>query len=217
MKYPKINSIYKREGFESKTNGKLLFGEHTEPEFANIVNWDVEEKVDGTNIRICFKKEKGLELQPSIHGKTDEAQIPAELLKHLQQIATWERFYRAFDNDLDNFEVWLFGEGYGAKIQAAGANYRPDQAFILFDVYANGWWFRREHVQGVANDLGIPKSPHLGIMKEDEIIEFVRQAPWSRCSINKQTMEGVVCRPSPQMLYRDGSPIMWKLRYSEFS
>lgn len=222
MKYLKINSLWKREGFDFEktrqkpSSKKLIEGEHSLPEFANIRRWHVEEKVDGTNIRILFKQVDGQRLIPSIMGRTDAAQIPCHLLSHLQTIATWKNFDRCFSFHEKDFEAYLFGEGYGHKIQAAGKHYRSDVGFILFDCYVNGWWFSRESVKEVAQKLSIPSCPEIGIMEEKEIVEFVKSKPMSRCSQIPQVMEGVVCRSEPLMLLRDKNPVMFKLKTKDF-
>ncbi len=75
--YPKINSLWKREGFDfvqtgkKPTSKKLIEGDHSCPEFANIFLWSVDEKIDGMNIRIMYK-----EGQVSYAGRTKDAMIP---------------------------------------------------------------------------------------------------------------------------------------------
>lgn len=221
MEYLKINSLWKREGFDfektgQKPNGKKLIpGEHSLPEFANIKQWHVEEKVDGTNIRILFKKQNGERLNPVIMGRTASAQIPCHLLIKLQEIATWEQFDKAFSFEGESFEVWLFGEGYGPKIQAAGSFYRAEPGFILFDCYFCGWWLKREDVKDIATKLDIPSCPSLGIMNEKEIVKYLKSKPLSQCSELPQMMEGVVCRSEPLMLQRNGKPVMFKLKIKD--
>jgi hypothetical protein len=150
-------------------------------------------------------------------GRTDAAQIPCHLLTYLQTLATWENFDKAFaDCAGPNFEAYLFGEGYGPKIQSCGSNYRKDAAFILFDVVVSRWWLKQEDVASIAEKLGVPSAPDLGVMTESEIVEFVKSKPNSQCSYIPQHMEGVIARSEPLMLFRKGTPIMWKLKCREF-
>jgi hypothetical protein len=222
IEYVKINSLWKRQDFvkgqPKGTHGPLIEGEYAEPEFGNVRKWSVEEKVDGTNIRIFFKCVNGQRTQPSIMGRTDAAQLPCHLLNYLQTLATWENFDKCFNtpNEFTSFEAHLFGEGYGPKIQACGGNYRKDVGFILFDVMMGRWWLRREDVQIIADKLAVPMVPQLGVMTEEEIIEFVKSKPLSRCSLTPQMMEGVVCRSEPLTLFRSGKPLMFKLKCKEF-
>lgn len=228
MEYIKINSLWKREGWhfdpEKKKspdyhNGKkFIIGDYSEPEFGNIKKWHVEEKIDGTNIRLLFKQVDGQRLLPSIMGRTSAAQIPCHLFSYLQTLATWENFDKTFTELKENdFEVYLFGEGYGPKIQAVGGNYRKDVGFILFDIMINQWWLKREDVKSIADKLSIPMAPSLGIMSEEEVIEFVKSKPLSQASMIPQMMEGVICRSEPLMLFRNGKPMIWKLKCKEFT
>lgn len=228
MEYVKINSLWKREGWYfdqdkkkspdyQKGRQSFIIGDYSEPEFGNVKRWSVEEKVDGTNIRIFYKW--GTLLDGSLQevkfgGRTKEAQLPCHLLDHLQNHFTIDRLSKAFPDAEAN--IILFGEGYGSKIQGCGGNYRKDVGFILFDVWVGGWWLKREDVKLIAEQLRIPMVPDLGVMTEDEIVEFVKSKPLSRCSEVPQMMEGIIARSDPLMLFRNGKPLMWKLKCKEF-
>lgn len=227
MEYPKVNSLWKREGWYfdqgkkkspdyQKGRQSFIIGYYSQPEFGNIKKWRVDEKIDGTNIRIFFMQKDSQRLIPDIMGRTSAAQIPTNLFSFLQRLATWENFDKALSFKEPNFEVILFGEGYGPKIQSCGGNYRKDVGFILFDVIINGWWLKREDVQDIAIKLDIPMVPDLGVMTAEEIVEFVKSKPLSKCSHTTQMMEGIVARSDPLMLFRNGKPIMWKLKCKEF-
>lgn len=229
MEYPKLNSLWKREGWyfeQGQKNGceykagrqSFIIGDYAQPEFPNIKLWKVDEKVDGTNIRICFYRKSDQNLIPSIHGRTDAAQLPCNLLSYLTSTFTWEAFAKAFPDLLkeSEFLVWIFGEGYGPKIQSAGSNYRGDPGFIMFDVRVGNWWLKKEDIKEIAQKFSVPVVPDLGIMTEEQVIEFVKSKPLSLCSRNPQMMEGVVCRSEPLMLTRSGKPVMWKLKCKEF-
>ena len=222
--YVKINSLWKREGWyfdQDKKNspdyqkGKQSFiiGDYAQLEFGNIRRWHVEEKVDGTNIRIHYSEGK-----VQIGGRTKDAQIPCHLLTYLQNTFDEFSMNRAFpckENE-PHPTVTLYGEGYGAKIQGCGSNYRGDVGFILFDVRAGKWWLERGAVAEIATFLNLPMCPKIGIMEEEQIIRYVKSKPHSLCSITPQVMEGVICRSYPLMLFRSGEPILWKLKCKEF-
>lgn len=224
MEYLKINSLWKRQSwyFDEKekksreSKGKspsFIIGDYAEPEFGNIKKWLVDEKVDGTNIRIFYKDGK-----VSFGGRTSAAQLPCHLLDYLQCTFTNWELNKAFPcSEVEPYpNVILFGEGYGPKIQACGGNYRKEVGFILFDVWVGGWWLRREDVISIAEKLSIPIVPRIGIMTEEEIVDFVKLKPLSLCSEIPQMMEGVVCRSEPLLLFRNGKPVMWKLKCREF-
>lgn len=221
----KIHSLWKREGWyfdQDKKNSpdykkgrqSFIIGDYAEPEFGNIKQWHVEEKVDGTNIRIFYTSGKVF-----IGGRTKDAQLQSHLLKYLQETFTEYSLNKAFPfkEGEDYPTVLLFGEGYGPKIQSCGGNYRKDPGFILFDIKCGHWWIRRQDLSPIALQLQIDICPFIGIMNEEQIIEFVKSKPLSRCSITPQVMEGVVCRSEPLMLFRNRSPIMWKLKCKEFN
>ena len=233
MEYPKINSLWKRQGWyfeDGKKNSpeyqagrqSFIIGDYAEPEFGNIKKWRVDEKIDGTNVRIVFSRAQsggqtlfdGWSTGVTYLGRTENAQMPTHLLAYLQSTLTKECIGKAFPEATD---VILFGEGYGPKIQAGGGNYRSDAGFILFDVFVGGWWLKWEDVTEIAHKLGIPHSPHLGIMTEEEIVEFVKSKPLSRCSVIPQMMEGVIARADPLVLFRNGKPVKWKLKCKEFT
>ena len=203
MEYVKINSLWRREqyqeGLPKGSHGKLKQGEYSEPEFGNI--------------RIMYQNGN-----VEFGGRTDAAQIPCHLLKYLQDTFIPFVLEKAFrvDAAVPYPSVILYGEGYGPKIQACGGNYRKDPSFRLFDCRINGWWLQREDVYEIAQKMRIDHCPDLGIMMEEEIIDFVKSKPLSRCSEVPQMMEGVICRSEPLMLFRNGKPLMWKLKCKEF-
>lgn len=219
MEYPKINSLYKRE---EKTK-KLIIGDYACDEFASISRWTVTEKVDGTNVRIIYQKRPGWEGTLYFGGRTDNAQIPADLFAHLQATFTLEKMERIF---AQADKVILFGEGYGPKIQSGGY-YRSDVSFILFDAVIDGWWLERAKVYALSLDLKIDDvplltPPQLGsapiyLWSLNEIEEFVKMAPVSQVAqVEKSAMEGIVARSLPQMMFRGGGPIMFKLKCKDF-
>lgn len=228
MEYPKINSLWKREGwyFEEgkKSNPKyqdgrqsFIIGDYANPEFGSINKWLVDEKIDGTNIRIYFHRRFDNEGEPTVlfHGRTAAADLPKHLLEALEKTFTIEKLSKAFPLEPGQKAI-LYGEGYGPKIQGCGGNYRKDAGFILFDVVVGHWWLKREDVAAIAVNLDIPVVPSFGVLTENEIIELVKSKPLSKCSIVPQMIEGVVCRSEPLMLFRNQEPVKWKLKCKEF-
>ena len=166
-KYPKINTLWKRD---ESNRYVIMPGEHSCPEFENITNWHVTEKIDGMNVRIFWD---GVKVR--FGGRTLNAQIPTPLLNYLQDTFTDELMKSTFPEiEAGDVQVVLYGEGYGVKIQKGGGAYRKDVAFILFDVMVGGWWLKREDVSGVALKLDIEKVPAIGILSIAEIMELVK-------------------------------------------
>lgn len=205
-KYPKINTIWKRD---EQNNFKIIEGDFSKAEFANVKNWQVTEKIDGTNIRVAFDGKS-----VRFDGRTDEAQIPAHLYAALQDIFTVEKLGEALN--LAEGKAILYGEGYGAKIQKGGGLYRKDAGFILFDVWTDGWWLERDNVNDIAKKLGVSSVPVIGTMDYQAAIDYVKARPNSTVAAEPKTIEGVVARSVPMMLFRDGTPIMWKIKVKDF-
>lgn len=205
--YHKIQTLFKRE---MERNGKtLLEGQWTLPEFEFLAEntWVFTEKVDGTNIRVLFKDGK-----IEFGGKTDSAQIPAQLVARLN-----ERFLPLAENFQEIFgcDACLYGEGYGAKIQKAGGNYRQDQDFVLFDVNVGGWWLQRSDVEDVANKLGIDVVPIIGEGTLNDAIAWAKAGITSTWG-NFQA-EGIVARPKTELKTRSGQRIITKIKCRDFA
>lgn len=222
MKYPKIETVFNRD----EKTFKVKEDEIRLPEFANIKNWWVTEKIDGTNMRIIYRpiwlenEYKGKEV--NIRGRTDRAQIPTFLLECLQKIFTLEKFQKTFpDLGPDLITVILYGEGYGARIQKGG-NYRPrDVSFRLFDVKVGDWWLEPENIEDVAKKFGIKTVPSLGVMTLEQAVKYIKSKHASVVAKSEggnpdYSMEGIVARSYPLMLRRNGQRIIWKLKVKDF-
>ncbi len=229
MQYPKINSLYKRQGcgefdatqqryqcdLEKKPRKSLLIvGQYACPEFESITRWLIDEKIDGTNVRIFWDPSDPF--SPSFGGRTDNAQMPMPLLEHLQRTFTREKMMAQFP---EVRKVILFGEGYGPKIQACGSRYRKDVSFTLFDVWIDGWWLRKEDVLNVAYEMNVEHTiGQQQPVSTSEVVDYVKSRPISYVSEDRTlVMEGIIARAYPLMLFRQHqSPIMFKLKVKDF-
>lgn len=216
--YHKINSLYKR----TPDGKKMLFGEYSQEEFEYLKNnkWIFTEKVDGTNIRIMYSGNEAFGDDLIFGGKTDNAQIPAPLINKLNGLFNIDQFRDIFPTTLvDNIEtspsVCLYGEGYGAKIQAGGGNYNPTGvSFVLFDVKIGGWWLKREDVEDIAKKLGIEVVPIIGVGDLATMELFCREGFKSQWG--DFIAEGIVARPTVELRDRAGHRIITKLKYKDF-
>jgi hypothetical protein len=206
--YHKIHSIYKRD-MDSK-HKTLIEGAWTLPEFEYLAGnaWTFTEKVDGTNIRVIFK-DGGI----TFGGRTENAQIPAQLVTRLN-----ERFLplaaKLGEVFADGSAV-LYGEGYGAKIQKGGGNYRADQDFVLFDVRVGRWWLQRADVHDVAQKLGLDVVPVIG---EGTLHDAIAAAKTGFTSTwGEFQAEGIVARPKTELKTRDGHRIITKIKCRDFA
>ena len=208
IQYHKIQTVYKRNP-ETKFK-TLLEGEFSLPEFEYLKDnpWIFTEKVDGTNIRVMWNGE-----EITFGGKSDNAQIPAFLIKKLQ-----DRFMRQSDNFITKFgdegSVCLYGEGYGAKIQKGGGNYRQDQDFVLFDVKIGEWWLQRKDVKDIADFLGLDVVPVIGEGSLRNMVEMCKEG--FKSVWGDFTAEGIVARPTTELRTRNGHRIITKIKHKDF-
>lgn len=206
IEYHKIQTVWLRD---PATNHKTLL-EHqwAEPEFAYFANneWVFTEKVDGTNIRVMIEPER-----IQFGGKTDASSIPAFLIERLQ-----ERFLTQRDRLHEMFPdgACLYGEGYGARIQKGGGNYRADPDFVLFDVKVGDWWLQREAIEDIAGKLALDIVPIVGRGSLHDMIEQVRSGYTSHWG--HFAAEGIVARPSCELKTRSGDRIITKIKAKDF-
>jgi hypothetical protein len=205
--YHKIQTVLKRD--PENNNKTLIEGRFSLPEFEYLKDnaWIFTEKVDGTNIRVIYDGH-----QIIFGGKTDRAQIPAALVNRLN-----EKFIPltgVFGEIFDSAEVCLYGEGYGAKIQKGGGNYRQDQDFVLFDVMVGEWWLQRPDVEDVAVKLGLDVVPVIGRGTLAEMIDLARtgfKSTWGNFKA-----EGIVARPEIELKMRNGNRLITKIKHKDF-
>jgi hypothetical protein len=205
--YHKIQSVFKRD--MSSKHKTLIDGAWTLPEFEYLArnDWTFTEKVDGTNIRVMFK-DGGI----TYGGRTDDAQIPAQLVGRLN-----ERFLPMAGKLGELFQdgVVLYGEGYGAKIQKGGGNYRSDQDFVLFDVRVGPWWLQRPDVNDVSQTLGIDVVPIIGEGTLHDAVDWARRGIKSRWG--NFEAEGIVARPKTELNTRSGHRLIAKIKCRDFA
>lgn len=204
--YHKIDTVFKRDmSTKFKT---LLMGEYSNDVFRYLARneWVFTEKVDGTNIRVIIS-----DGSITFGGKTDNAQIPASLVKRLE-----DRFHPQKDALLEAFPDGgcLYGEGYGARIQKGGGNYRADQDFVLFDVRVGEWWLERDAIENVAAKFGLDVVPIIGRGTLHEMISKAASGFYS--TWGDFVAEGIVARPAVELKTRNNSRIITKIKCSDF-
>ena len=170
--YQKINTIFMRDA----KNVIMPYEPFVEPEFEYLrgLKWRGEEKIDGTNMRIEVTKEEvwddpmepcvleGVKFNVRIAGKTDNAQIPKNLLKHMQEkypnekilaslglkefipVSEWETEHNWLEYDQIPNIYTIYGEGYGEGIQSGGWYIKGGNEFIVFDVKVNDIYLKTE-------------------------------------------------------------------------
>ncbi len=208
--YPKIETLYERDDKTHRLKPELILKNRV---YGIIKTWHFTEKIDGTNIRCIWKDGK-----LTFGGKTDNAQIHADLIKHLHETVTPEKLNTAFPVGEDGIpaDVVIYGEGYGAGIQKGG-DYSPTKNFIVFDVLIDGkWWLAWEGVCDVAAKLGVPVVPYLGEMTLEQATELVRAGFSSNLGGGKAKAEGVVGRTIEALFDKKGHRLIVKLKTKDF-
>ena len=205
--YHKIPTVFSRDP-ETKYK-TLIEGQFATPELQYLQNntWVFTEKVDGTNIRVRFENK-----QITFGGKTDKAQLQSSLVKKLNEIFLTQK--ETFMELFNDAEVYLYGEGYGPKIQKGGGNYRSDQSYVLFDIRIGEWWLQRKDIEDIGRKLGIDVVPVIG---EGTLWEMVKKARKKFNSVwGNFLAEGIVARPKIELSARNGKRIITKIKYKDF-
>lgn len=212
--YPKIETLFERDDEFVVMPDKLK-----RPVFATINPWVVTEKIDGTNIRVSYSREDG---KVVIGGRTDNAQIPADLVKHIYDVIT----PAGMDGLLlpeshPQTRITLFGEGYGPGIQKGGGDYCANKSFIVFDGLIEcgeeAYWQDDGVVTAWAAKLGIPRVPVFGEWSLREIVERVRVGVQSvAAAVNPRLAEGIVARPREPLFDKRGQRLILKLKTHDF-
>jgi len=205
--YHKIETLYERD---EKTK-KLIEGKFRNAtfEFLKDVKWQFTEKIDGTNIRILWDGHK-----VTFAGRTERAQIPAELTNRLFELFGGEVNEQMFEQKFGETPVMLVGEGYGAKIQGCGGLYRDNQDFILFDVMIADNWQPRASVEDIAQYFGLDIVPIVLEGTLQEAVDYVKTKPKSK--IGTADSEGVVGRPTQELRTRTGDRVIVKIKVHDF-
>ena len=203
--YHKIETLYERDEKTFKLKPELILKNRV---YGVIKTWHWTEKIDGTNIRCIWRDGK-----LAFGGKTDNAQIHADLVKWLYENVSIEKMREVFPEG----DAVVYGEGYGAGIQKGGGDYSPTKKLIVFDVLIGGqWWLSQENVDDVATKLGLDVVPYIGEMTLEEATEMVRVGFPSRLNGGKKQAEGLVGRPIETLFDKKGHRLIVKLKTKDF-
>jgi hypothetical protein len=214
MEYHKIETLYERD----PATFKVRVGEFKNRTYTLLKHWRWTEKIDGTNIRVTWERDRSsiegiCPASVTFGGKSENAQIHADLYKVLQRAFTIEKLHAVFPDT----DAVLYGEGYGAGIQKGGGAYSPTKNFILFDVLVDGkWWLSQENVEDVAAKLGIDVVPDFGFMTLEEATELVRVGFKSKLNGGLKDAEGLIGRPEEALFDKKGARLIVKLKTKDF-
>lgn len=202
--YHKIETMYERDMATFKVDPTKI----KNPTYGLLKAWQFTEKIDGTNIR-CIWKDKKL----TFGGKTDNAQIHADLIKYLYEAVSAEKMLEIFPDT----DACIYGEGYGAGIQKGGGDYSPTKKLIVFDVLVGEkWWLNWENTCDVATKLGLDVVPFIGAMSLEEATVMVKTGFRSKLNDGKKQAEGLVGKPAEALFDKKGHRLIIKLKTKDF-
>lgn len=210
--YHKIETLFERD-----EKFKVKPGVLKNPTYGLLKTWQFTEKIDGTNIRIMWQPavtSENFAIGESLRfgGKTDNAQIHADLIRHLYESVSIEKLREVFPETA----VVIYGEGYGAGIQKGGL-YSPTKKFIAFDVLVGDkWWLNWENTCDVAQKLGLDTVPYIGEFTLEEATEMVRIGFPSLLGAGEARAEGLVGRPAETLFDKKGHRLILKLKTKDF-
>lgn len=210
IEYTKIETPFERDMNGTK---KLIEGKWRNEtiEFLKDNEWICTEKIDGTNIGIVWDGHR-----VTYQGRTENSQIPAHLANKLIEMFGGDINEELFEQKFGEMKVILFGEGYGAKIQKGGGDYRSDCSFILFDVYIpeQNLWMTRDSVEDIAKSFGIEVVPIIFTGTLNKAIDYVKTSPKS--TIGTANMEGLVYKPIVEVKDRRNRRVLVKIKVKDF-
>ena len=208
MEYPKIDTLFERD---EKTH-KVIPEKLRHPAIATINPWQWTEKIDGTNVRVIWQP--AIPEQPeslSFNGRTNNAQMPADLIKRLCELVSVEKLRSVFPD----VPAVIYGEGYGAGIQKGGA-YSKTKEFAVFDVLVGGkWWLDWKNTCDVASKLGLSLVPELGEWSFADAVDFTRKGFPSLLGEHPPA-EGIVGRTIEPLFDSRGKRLIVKLKTKDF-
>lgn len=201
----KIETLFERD---EKTH-KVYPDRLKNPVYGIFKSWVFTEKVDGTSMRVIWDAGR-----LTFRGRSDNAQVPPDLLAWMTENIRVEAFQKAFEGR----DVTIYGEGYGAGIQKGGF-LSPVKKFIAFDVFIpqgeRGWYLNDASARDVCGALGIDFVPFVGNLSLEEGVEMVRRGFLSALGEHPPA-EGLVGRPCETLYDKKGARIIIKLKTRDF-
>lgn len=205
-KYPKINSLYKRDCLN-----KIMVGNYVDPVFEMLsgIMWSCTEKVDGMNIRVHWDGEN-----LNFCGRTDKSMLPAIMVTKLNSLFTKQKMMA----EVGIAPMTLYGEGFGEGIQSGGSYRIGAVDFILFDILVDGtYWLPRAEMMHMASRLGLAVVPLLMTDTLPNCVDMVRDGFPSSIAERPRPAEGLVLKPMVGLRDMKGERIITKLKTKDFA
>ena len=187
--YQKINNI-----FEFGEKYRTILGIIEPYKSLKDLIWQGTEKIDGTNIRIYWDGHN-----ITFAGRTNNADNPKELSNYLTKLFLTDEMEYVFEQIFGEKETYIFGEGFGNKIQSGG-DY-GEIGFIIFDINIDGFDLKRSDIDDIASRLGLPSVPVRFEGTLEEAIYWVSEHHMSSLGNGNHEVEGLVLVPKNIQLY----------------
>lgn len=212
-KYPKIETVYKRDMEGTKQLIEGDFRDKTVEMLAEFPIWDCYEKLDGSNHQIFWD---GHSL--TLGGRTENSNIPKRVVEYYNRKFNNNETEELFEQMFHDRQKVLYFEAIGEKIQTFGAKY-GEVRFVLLDVYDvnNNSWLSYDLLKDLALALNVEcKFLYLESSTLGNAIELVRSKPFSIHADGSLPIEGVVCLPKCELKDWTGNRVIVKIKGCDF-
>ncbi len=167
------------------------------------------EKIEGTSAHISFKEDGTVTFFSG--GASHE--MFAKLFDIEKLKAIYSERYNAFD-------LTIYGEAYGGKIQGMSKTYGPDLKFVAFEVRIGDSWLDVPNAHDVVTHFELDFVDYKVVPTDLEAIDAERDRDSVQAVKNGMgeghMREGVILRPLKEMRLNNGSRIMAKHKRPEF-
>lgn len=204
---PKLLTLFKRDD-----KFKVIPGEYTNPRFAQVGEWLVTEKMDGTSVILSIHN--GVDGGYSYYGRTAKSQFTPAMSEFLDDAASMALFSLA---DYGINQVDLYAELCGPGIQGNPHGLTEMKLFV-FDVRIGDFWLDWTNVKDVAAQAGLETVyEYPGTHTVESMLMDLDPNHKLHIPLGDKYLEGFVARTDPLLYDNQGNRIMWKLKVSDFA
>lgn len=198
-KYHKIENLHK---LNKETKCRMT--EYTLIEYAYLADcqWDFDEKINGTSMRVIFDKNGSFEVK----GRTDKADLPLDLIDNTVMLM----------EEVNLRNITLYGEGVGPGVHKGSGKYAVDPTFVLFDAHndLDDYYVDRETVSYVSMMNHIPMVPYVFTGTLKEAYQTVQKG--CKSIFGDFWAEGLVGRPIVPVRSIRGNRMIVKIKHRDY-
>jgi hypothetical protein len=131
-----------------------------------------------------------------------------------------EKFRQNRKDHKADVDITIYGEGYGGKMQGMSHTYGQQLRFIAFEVKIGENWLDVRRAHEFTEKMGLEFVPYRLIDTTPEAIDNEMMTPSEvairRCMGYDKIREGVVLRPTVELVHQNGGRIIVKHKRPEF-